>query len=88
MQNSIYIIFFNTNSTSLFNVYLVVNSILVVYLLRLSEGEIKPLLTYLPAKVKAGNLFTIILFLLDGANTMHTVFLVLNVIETSVAAQL
>ena len=35
LQNSIYHIF-NTNSTSLFNVYLVVNSILVVYLLRLS----------------------------------------------------
>ena len=44
LQNSIYHIF-NTNSTSL-NVYLVVNSILVVILLRLSEGEIKPLLTY------------------------------------------
>ena len=46
LQNSIYHIF-NTNSKSLFNVYLVVNSILVVNLLRLSEGEIKPLLTYL-----------------------------------------
>ena len=29
------------------SIYLVVNSIHVVYLLRLSEGEIKPLLTYL-----------------------------------------
>ena len=46
MQNSLYHIF-NTNSSSLFNVYLVVNSIHVVYLLRSSEGEIKPLLTYL-----------------------------------------
>ena len=32
------------NSSSLFIVYLVVNSLLVVYLLRLSEGELKPLL--------------------------------------------
>ena len=29
------------------NVHLVVNSLLVVYLLRLSEGALKPLLTYL-----------------------------------------
>ena len=36
-----------TVPTSLFNVYLVVNSILVVYISRLSEGKIKPLLTYL-----------------------------------------
>ena len=35
------------NSSSLFIVYLVVNSLHVVYLLRLSEGELKPLLTYL-----------------------------------------
>ena len=35
------------DSSSSFIVYLVVNSLLVVYLLRLSEGEIKPLLTYL-----------------------------------------
>ena len=35
------------NSSGLFIVYLVVNSLLVVYLLRLSEGVLKPLLTYL-----------------------------------------
>ena len=35
------------NSSSLFIVYLVVNSLFVVYLLRLSEGVLKPLLTYL-----------------------------------------
>ena len=46
-QSCFFIVILNMNSSSLFIVYLVVNLLFIIYLLRLLEGVLKPLLTYL-----------------------------------------